>query len=162
MRLAATLTKLGTERGSPRQTVNLRGTLRDADDAPSEIVILDVSESGFLAELPASAALALDTRVRVAATMLGAHEAVVVRRDGALHGFAFARPLGPDAVIGLDGEQTSSVTRFPGVSLPVPPQADVVMPGRLSARASLGIMIAIALGLWLSLAAVVVGVLLLG
>jgi hypothetical protein len=162
MRLAATLTTLDfatAERGSARQPVALRGTLRDGGDAPSEIAIVDVSESGFLAELPAGIDLPLDAQVRIAATLLGIHNAVVVRRDGRSYGFAFVRPIGRDVVGGLDAEQPSTVTAFPGRA---PATFSVALPERpapsrtgLSPRASLAIMLGVSAGLWLALAGVV-------
>lgn len=153
MRLAATLETIDGDTGerSPRRLVALRGTLRDPGEAPHEIAIVDVSDSGFLAELPEGAGLPIEARVRVAATLLGTHEAVVVRRDGALHGFAFARPLDGGIADTLQGEQPSTVTPFPGVVLPAPSTSAATRPA-LSPRASLGLMLAISAGLWGALA----------
>lgn len=165
MRLAATLmvrdditpgdgTPAGASIGAreaDRQPVALRGTLRGYDAAPRDVVILDISTSGFLAELPIGTALADGTRVRVAAAPFGAQEAVVVRQDERCHGFVFARPLDPATLDGVDGEQPSSIALFPGAPLPVP----IVPDKAISARASLALMVAISLGLWLALAGVV-------
>lgn len=162
MRLAATLTTLETGRGSERQPVALRGTLRDAADAPSEIAIIDISESGFLAELPAGTELPVDARVRVAATPLGTHDAVVVRRDGDCYGFAFARALRPGLAQALDGEQPSTITPFPGQRRPSPAMAAEAPAAALSPRASLVLMIGISAAIWAGLAAVVAGIAFLG
>lgn len=158
MRLAATLT---TVRDAARQPVELRGTLRDAAALPRDVVILDVSTSGFRAELPGDATIEPGTRVRIAASSLGVHEAIAVRGgDGAGYGFAFTRPLAALAVDGLDGEQPSTVTPFPQSPLPAGPAIDAVAPAadatpKISARASLAIMIVVSCGLWLLLAAIV-------
>ena len=152
MRLAATLT---TMRDAARQPVALRGTLRDPGALPRDVVIVDVSTSGFRAELPDDVTIAPGTRVRIAASSLGVHEAVAVRGDeGGGHGFAFTRPLAAPALADLDREQPSTVTPFPASPAPVAALAIDARPP-ISARASLAIMVCISCGLWLLLAGLV-------
>ncbi len=161
MRLAATLT---TMRDAARQPVALRGTLRDPGEMPRDVVILDVSVSGFRAELPGDVTIEPGTRVRIAASAFGVHEAIAVRGDEAGgYGFAFARPIAPAALEGLDGEQPSSVRPFPIVPLLFPAAVDPAPAlasdrPRISARASLAIMIGISCALWIVLAAIVAAV----
>lgn len=157
MRLAATLT---TMRDAARQPVELRGTLRDSSELPRDVVILDVSTTGFRAELPADVTIEPGMRVRIAASSLGVHEAVAVRGgEDEGYGFAFARPI---MLNDLDGAQPSSVTPFPGAPLPAMPAADIAAAPagrpRISARASLAIMVGISCALWLALAAIVAAV----
>jgi hypothetical protein len=157
MRLAATLT---TMRDAARQPVELRGTLRDPGELPRDVVILDVSASGFRAELPDDATIQPGTRVRIAASAFGVHDAIAIRSDdGGAYGFAFTRPLPSAALQGLSQEQLSSVTPFPIVARPSPvaamPAVQADAPPRISARASLAIMIGISCGLWIALATVV-------
>jgi hypothetical protein len=160
MRLAATLT---TMRDAARQPVELRGTLRDPGELPRDVVILDVSVSGFRAELPGDVTIEPGTRVRIAASAFGVHEAIAVRggEEGG-YGFAFTRPIAPAALSDLDGDTRSSVTPFPNPPLPFAaiPALEAVadeMP-RISARASLAIMVGISCALWIALAAIVAAV----
>ena len=156
MRLAATLT---TMRDAVRQPVELRGTLRDPGELPRDVVILDVSVSGFRAELPGDVTIEPGTRVRIATSAFGVHEAVAVRgSEGGSYGFAFTRPIARKALTGLDGEQPSSVTPFPRAQPAVPAAAEPSQADdrpRISARASLAIMVGISCALWIVLAAVV-------
>lgn len=157
MRLAATLT---TMRDAARQPVELRGTLRDGGELPRDVVILDVSTSGFRAELPGDVTIEPGMRVRIAASSLGVHEAIAVRGgEGAGYGFAFTRPI---TVGSLDGVQPSTVTPFPTAPLPSPPIVEPAAAAaerpRISARASLAIMVGLSCALWLLLAAIVAAV----
>lgn len=159
MRLAATLT---TMRDAARQPVELRGTLRDPGEMPRDVVILDVSVTGFRAELPGDVAIEPGTRVRIAASAFGVHEAIAVRSDeGGSYGFAFVRPVAPAALAALDGEQPSSITPFPIASMLVPAAAEAQSAldrPRISARASLAIMVGISCALWVVLAAIIASV----
>ena len=158
MRLAATLTPM---RDAARVAVALRGTLRDHDHAPHEVTILDLSSTGFLAELPEGTQVEPGMRVRIATTPLGAHEAVAVRHGDGCYGFAFVRPIAGEALAAAQGEQTSSVFPFP-----IAADAAAAMPGMvaapafaaepeaaISARASLVLVTALSAGLWGLLAA---------
>lgn len=156
MRLAATLT---TVREATRRPMALRGTLRDPDDAPCDVVILDASLSGFLAEFPDGLIMEPGTRVRVAATPLRAREAIVVRQDGRQHGLVFVRPLSPSALHALGADQPSNVTRLPvGPAALHPDGGDDRHAGRISARASLALMLGISVAQWLALLGVVTAI----
>ena len=162
MRLAATLT---TMRDAARQPVAVRGTLRDSGERPCDVVILDVSTSGFRAEVPRDVAIEPGTRVRIAASAFGVHDAIAVRNEeGGSYGFAFTRAIPPAMLERLAGEQPSTVMPFPGVARSTPataPVAPATVPlpaaerATISARASLAIMVAISCALWIVCAAVV-------
>lgn len=74
-----------------RETIGLPSTLRGAGHAPADIIVEDLSPSGFL--FRSADRFAIDARVQVGLAGSGAADATVVRRDGDLHGCVFARPL---------------------------------------------------------------------
>jgi hypothetical protein len=111
MRLAATLSP---RRGAMRRVIGMAGTMRAADDAPCDIAILDISPTGFLAELPDGVALEPGATVRVAAIGLGRLPAVVVRSEGRRHGFAFARPMYAPLIDALGSQPSNVAPLFAG------------------------------------------------
>ncbi|WP_419828140.1 PilZ domain-containing protein [Sphingomonas sp.] len=118
MRLAATLTP---GRGALRRAIRLAATMRGQDDGAVDVTILDISTTGFLAELPADLGLAVGVRVRVAVARLGPHAAVVVRQAGRRHGFAFLQPLPHAMVAALDPDASNVEPLFPTPSMAVGP-----------------------------------------
>jgi hypothetical protein len=139
MRLAATLTP---GRGALRRAIRLAATMRGQDDGAVDVTILDVSTTGFLAELPDGLSLETGTRACVAVAPIGRHGAIVVRREGRRHGFAFLQSLPPATVAALDPD-ASNVEPLFAVSAAPParsPRASLVLAGVAGA------------GLWIVLA----------
>lgn len=89
MALAAKLYR--DERMADRQTVNLDATLRKPDDRPVDILVEDLSETGF--RMAGATALALDALVTVGISGIGRREARVVRRSADHYGCEFLVPI---------------------------------------------------------------------
>lgn len=143
MRLAATIKPV---RGALRRAISLPGTMRDRANRPCDIDILDISASGFLAELGVGSMIEPGARMAVSATAIGRREAVVVRREGRRCGFVFAQPLPPGIVETL----TPYVGNVEPLFVASAGAASDVR--RLSPRVSLALIAAIAGGLWSMLA----------
>jgi hypothetical protein len=85
------------DRSSPRREVQIDGTIRPSD-APIDITITDLSETGFgavLDDLP----LEHGAYVAIGTQSLGVRNARVIWSEGARHGFEFVVPLRPADVI---------------------------------------------------------------
>ncbi len=96
--LVARLEVLGEidQRGAVRFPVGDESTLRGADGQPIDVVVDNLSRTGFLfiadAEIPAGSLVALGL------SGAGAREAQVVWRDGSRHGCEFLMPLPQSAM----------------------------------------------------------------
>lgn len=146
MRLAAKISPMRAE----RRGAALRATLRETPDLPRDIEIVDLSNTGFLAELPEGVAITPGTSVRVAAAPIGSHVAFVVRNEGRRHGFAFQRPLARGMLDRIDSIDADTVVPFAaGQGAAFPVAHDITRP---SARSSLAIMTGVSLLLWGTLA----------
>jgi hypothetical protein len=85
------------DRSSPRREVQIGGTIRHSD-APIDVTITDLSETGFgavLDDLP----LETGACVVIGTHSLGVRKARVIWSNGARHGFEFVVPLRPGDVI---------------------------------------------------------------
>ena len=89
MALAAKLYR--DERIADRQAVSLDATLRKPDQRPVDIMIEDLSASGF--RMTASESLTFDDAISVGISGLGRREARVVRRSGSSYGCEFVVPV---------------------------------------------------------------------
>lgn len=90
MALAAKLYR--DERVADRQTVNLDATLRKLDQHPVDILIEDLSATGF--RMVTDASLALGVQVSVGISGLGRRDARVVRRGDDHYGCEFLVAIG--------------------------------------------------------------------
>lgn len=94
MALAAKLYR--DERMADRQTVNLDATLRKPDDRPVDILVEDLSATGF--RMTGADALSLDALVTVGISGVGRREARVVRRSDDHYGCEFLVPIGAEEI----------------------------------------------------------------
>lgn len=92
MAIAAALYRDG--RTAERHVVALDGTLRDPDLKPIDILVDDLSLTGF--RIPAEPGLEPADLVSLGLAGVGIRSARVVRRDGESLGCAFLSPLGED------------------------------------------------------------------
>lgn len=88
MGLAAKL--YNDDRIADRQTVNLDATMRGDDQCPVDILIEDLSTSGFGMT---GGAVAVDAIVSVGIAGIGRRQARVVRREGTRAGCEFLQPI---------------------------------------------------------------------
>lgn len=90
--MTATVAKLFDQRTAHRHPVNVDGTLRDVANQPHEILVADLSRTGF--RIPGTADLAVFSRIGLGLTGLGGRSAQVVRRDDqGWYGCTFDVPL---------------------------------------------------------------------
>ncbi|WP_409349181.1 PilZ domain-containing protein [Sphingomonas sp. BK481] len=152
--MTATVAKLYDQRTAPRHSVGLDGTLRDDNNRPYEVVVSDLSLTGFV--IPGSANLKIPSRIGLGLTGLGGRSAQVVRKDGqGWYGCVFDVPL-------TDAELNSVVVEKPKstvVSLPWTPDPILDAPSFRDERLSPLVKVLIIAGatgaLWGGLAAAV-------
>src|SRR5262249_15740005 len=78
-------------RHGERHPVAIEATLRDADAAPFDAAIEDLSVSGFRVSVPAH--LSIGDEIGIGVSGIGVRRARVVRSDGTVHGCEFLVPL---------------------------------------------------------------------
>lgn len=88
-------TRQTTGRAAPRRPIGLPATVR-LGGAPYDVLVRDLSASGFSASMPVAARLG--ETVTLGLPSLGVVEAVVTRQEGLTHGFSFVRHLTSDDV----------------------------------------------------------------
>ncbi len=116
MAVTAKLYREQDERIADRQTVNLGATLRRDDQRPVDIMVDDLSATGF--RMFSDEPIAIDATVTVGIAGLGRHTARVVRRDGQHYGCRFVVPLAIDAVDVTAPAQTIVRAEFGTVAAP--------------------------------------------
>lgn len=103
------------ERSAERYPVSLTGTLRDPDRTPHDVVVEDLSMSGF--RLPVSADLEVGTYVSLGLPRVGICPARVVRQGDERYGCAFLVPLtGAEFQAALNGKILRPVSIVPEVA----------------------------------------------
>jgi hypothetical protein len=114
--LTATMAELYDKRTAPRHSVNVDGTLRDDAHRPYEIVVADLSLTGF--RIPGSANLDVFSRIGLGLTGLGGRSAQVVRQDEqGWFGCVFDVPLTASELKGIvAGQPKSTVVPLPQTS----------------------------------------------
>ncbi len=120
MGLAAKLYR--DERAADRQAVALDATLRKPDQQPVDILIEDLSVTGF--RMAGAARLALDAIVTVGISGVGRREARVVRQSDDHYGCEFLMPIAPaeiaraqtvDTIVHADFGAIAEVAGEPGL-----------------------------------------------
>ncbi len=106
-------------RGDARAVVGHPSTLRVAGRAPAEILVEDLSGSGFL--FSSGDHVAVGAQVRVGLVGAGTATATIVRRDGDRHGAAFLDALTAAQLDQAFGPGTVVAARFA-------PEADLIVP----------------------------------
>ena len=81
-------------RAGTRTTLGRRSTVRDGQDIPHDVIVEDLSPTGF--RYRSAERLAVGTHVRLGLVGAGSAAAQVVRVDGDDHGCAFHLPLSPN------------------------------------------------------------------
>lgn len=84
------------QRGAVRFPVGTESTLRGADGRPIDVVVDNLSRTGFL--FVADAEIAAGSLIAIGLSGAGAREAQVVWRDGNRHGCEFLMPLPQSAM----------------------------------------------------------------
>ncbi len=92
-------------RGAERRSVEIDGTLRGPARTPHDVLVTDLSASGF--RIPAAVALPVGSQVTLGLSGVGARAARVVRvTDGGELGCEFVSPLSPQELsLALAGRQ---------------------------------------------------------
>ncbi|RYF18271.1 MAG: PilZ domain-containing protein [Oxalobacteraceae bacterium] len=152
--VTATVAKLYDQRAAPRHTVDVDGTLRDDANRPYEIVVADLSITGF--RIPGSEDLEIPSRIGLGLTGLGGRSAQVVRRDDqGWYGCVFDVPLTESELNGIVfGSPRSTVVPLPWVPDPVL-DAPSFMDERLSPRVKGLIILSMTSAGWIGLIAAV-------
>ena len=142
------------ERQQPRDVVDSPGTLRDQNDLPVDIVIEDISLTGFKCRCDEQ--VRLDTFVRVGLPGVGMRFARSVWQQKPLFGFEFTAPINM-AQLSAIGSPTLIHARFPGKGLdsdPVSNSMEALVPKwGLPVVTRLALIIGASGVLWLALAA---------
>lgn len=104
-------------RGRARHAVALGGTLRDPVRAPHDVLVSEVSATGF--RIPATVALAPGDAITLGLAGIGARAARVVREDaGGQYGCAFVSPLDEGELAALLGPPADLVVPWPLIAPP--------------------------------------------
>ncbi|MEI5687819.1 PilZ domain-containing protein [Sphingomonas kyungheensis] len=85
---------IGDDRGSERFTVGLNATLRDQVTRPHDVMIDDLSLTGF--RLSGGPALTVGSEASIGFAGIGIHQARVTRQDGDVYGCEFVTPITPE------------------------------------------------------------------
>lgn len=114
--MTATVAELYDQRTAPRHSINVDGTLRDDAQRPHEIVVADLSLTGFC--IPGSANLDVFSRIGLGLTGLGGRSAQVVRQDEqGWFGCVFDVPLTASELnLIVAGQPASTVVTLPRTS----------------------------------------------
>jgi hypothetical protein len=118
MAVTAKLYREHDERIADRQSVHLGATLRRDDQRPVDILVDDLSATGF--RMACAEPMAIDATVSVGIAGLGRHTARIVRRDGEHYGCRFVVPLAIDAVDVAAPTQTIVHAEFGTLAAPTP------------------------------------------
>jgi len=115
-------------RGSKRFRVAFDATLRDPLHAPLDVVVEDLSASGFRVLTPANLAVGIEIGLGLAG--IGMHRARVIRHENGAYGCEFVTPLTSAALdLALSAPSSAPVT-LPRIGPwgPVPVDADLDEP----------------------------------
>lgn len=150
--MTATVAKLFDQRTAPRHPVDVDGTLRDTENEPHEVVVVDLSLTGF--RIPGATDVAVFSRIGLGLTGLGSRSAKVVRRDEqGWYGCTFDVPLTASELRRVVSEKPVSTV----VSMPWSPDPILDCPSTgvklFSSRTKAWIIICISLSLWTGLSA---------
>lgn len=142
MALAATIDLLdagpSTDRAAPRVAIGRPSTVRDHGGAPRDVLVEDLSQTGF--RYCSAKHLAVGTAVRLGLAGAGTAAARVVRQDGDEHGCEFETPL---TVAQLQSAFTSA-----GVTRVSPTDGDFRKPDRWPAGVRLAILLGFGAAAW--------------
>lgn len=105
------------ERGHERQSVDLSGTLRDHNAVALDIVLEDLSQTGFRTE--PGPPLAVEDRISLGLPGMGMRSATVVRRSGGGYGCEFDMPLSFAELESVLAAPAFQPIPFPSAHLPV-------------------------------------------
>lgn len=89
--MAITAQIINDDRGSERYAVGLNATLRDRITRPHDVMIEDLSLTGF--RLSGGPALEVGAQASIGFAGIGVHQAQVMRRDGSGYGCEFVTPI---------------------------------------------------------------------
>lgn len=89
--MAITAQIISDDRGSERFPVGLNATLRDQVTRPHDVMIEDLSLTGF--RLSGGPALELGSEASIGFAGIGVHQARVTRQDGDIYGCEFVTPI---------------------------------------------------------------------
>ena len=132
-------------RGGARHAVALGGTLRDPVRAPHDVLVSEVSATGF--RIPATVALAPGDSITLGLAGIGARAARVVREDaGGQYGCAFVSPRDDAELAALLAPPADPVVPWP---TPAPPAETSIGDGVQGTRALL-LTIAACLAGWIA------------
>jgi hypothetical protein len=121
-------------RGAERQRVALDSTLRNADAEPFDVMVEDLSATGF--RVPAVADLMIGDMVTIGISGIGLRRAVVVRASDDKYGCQFLQPIDASAMTAaMDGVINRPITFPRGRSIDIPLPAPVTKRFSVSTRA---------------------------
>jgi hypothetical protein len=144
MALAAKLYR--DDRLADRQTVNLDATLRTPDQRPVDILIEDLSATGF--RMGGSDTLALNSIVSVGISGIGRRDARIVRRSDDHYGCEFLTPIGAAEI--AKAQTVETIVRADFGTLPAAAAEPPLDAFELRVRKFRGAIIALgAIGPWL-------------
>jgi hypothetical protein len=89
--MAITAQIISDDRGSERFPVGLNATLRDQVTRPHDVMIEDLSLTGF--RLSGGPVLELGSEASIGFAGIGVHQARVTRQDGGIYGCEFLTPI---------------------------------------------------------------------
>jgi len=138
-------------RGSKRFRVAFDATLRDPSHAPLDVVVEDLSASGF--RVLTSADLAVGVEIGLGLAGIGMHRARVIRRQKGVYGCEFVRPLTSAALNLALGAPASAPVALPRMGpwgpVPIETARDDRPVGKLPRPARLLVIVALAVACWL-------------
>lgn len=147
--MALTAHLYSDDRGTERFRLEVDATLRDPSHLPVDVVVEDLSISGFRMQT----GIKLEEQVEIGLGLagIGTHRARVIWRDGGTYGCEFVTPLtSADVAIALDGPSSAPVA-LPGLgqsrSVHVASEAEPVR--KLPRPARLAVIVAGAVACWL-------------
>lgn len=147
MAMTAKLYRSDDERLAERVPVEVDATLRNPANEALDVILLDLSTSGF--RCASSETLAPGASVTLGLPGLGVNSARVVWRSGNVHGCEFDAMIPPSAIAAAETAQTVVRGAFPAQASTASTVAASPAPSRLAAEAAA----AFALGLGWSVAA---------
>jgi hypothetical protein len=143
----ASLTKLNHQaRRAERQRVAIGSTLRNAAAEPFDVMIEDLSATGF--RVPAVADLAIGDMITLGIPGVGLRRAVVVRASDDTYGCQFLEPIEASALSAATDGVINSTILFPfGTSIDIPLPDPVIK--SYAWRIRVMILIGVALVCWM-------------